>query len=250
MTTKFKDMLYPVAFAVGLILIWEAVVRLFDIPLYLLPAPTDIARVIDGELLRNMGVTLYEAVLGFLLANVLGFLTAILFVHSRPAEKGIFPLAIALKTTPVVALAPLLVIWLGTGYWSKVAASMIICFFPILVNSVKGLKAVEHEAWELFSAYKGTKAEIFWKLRLPTSLPYVLSALKISSSLAIVGAIVGEFVGSNKGLGYLVLLSSYHLDTPVMFSAIAAAAVAGLILFGIIASVEKRVIFWQKVDEA
>ncbi|CAI6086147.1 ABC transporter permease [Cohnella sp. JJ-181] len=250
MNTKYKDVLYPVSFAVGLILIWEAVVRIFSIPLYLLPAPSDIARVVDGELLRNMGVTLYEAVLGFLLANVLGFLTAILFVHSRPAEKGLFPLAIALKTTPVVALAPLLVIWLGTGYWSKVAASMIICFFPILVNSVKGLKAVEHEAWELFSAYKGTKAEIFWKLRLPTSLPYVLSALKISSSLAIVGAIVGEFVGSNKGLGYLVLLSSYHLDTPVMFSAIIAAAVAGLILFGIIASVERKIIFWQKVDEA
>jgi ABC-type nitrate/sulfonate/bicarbonate transport system, permease component len=244
------NVLYPVSFALGLILIWEAVVRIFDIPLYLLPAPSDVVQIINGELLSNMGVTMYEAVLGFLIANVLGFVTAVIFVHSRPIEKGMFPLAIALKTTPVVALAPLLVIWLGTGYWSKVVASVIICFFPILVNSVKGLKAIEHEAWELFTAYKGTKFEIFWKLRLPTSLPYVMSALKISSSLAIVGAIVGEFVGANKGLGYMVLLSSYHLDTPTMFGAILAAAVSGLILFGVLTWLEKKLIFWQKVDEA
>ncbi|MBN2980858.1 ABC transporter permease [Cohnella algarum] len=250
MSAKAKDIMYPVVYALGLLILWEAAVLIFDLPLYLLPAPSDVVQVIGADLLSNMGVTMFEALLGFLLANVLGFVTAVIFVHSRPVEKGMFPLAIALKTTPVVALAPLLVIWLGTGYWSKVAASMIICFFPILVNSVKGLKAVEHEAWELFTAYKGSRWEIFWKLRLPNSLPYVMSALKISSSLAIVGAIVGEFVGASKGLGYMVLVSSYHLDTPVMFSAIAAAAVCGLILFGILSWLEKKLIFWQKVDEA
>ncbi|WP_337100500.1 ABC transporter permease [Paenibacillus sp. YIM B09110] len=249
MMKKIKEIMYPVSFALGFILIWELAVRLFDIPLYLLPAPSAVLTVIDGSLASHMFVTLMEALIGFVLANILGMITAVIFVHSKPIEKGVFPLAIALKTTPLVALAPLLVVWMGTGYSSKIVASMLICFFPILVNSVKGLKAIEHEAWELFSTYKGTKLEIFWKLRLPTSLPYVFSALKISTSLAIVGAIVGEFVGANKGLGYVVLVSSYHMDTPMMFSAIIASALCGLVLFWGISWLEKKVVFWQRTDE-
>lgn len=249
MMNKIKEGLYPVSFALGFIIIWELAVRLFNVPVYLLPAPSAVLSVIDRSLWSHMLVTLLEALTGFVLANILGMITAVIFVHSKPIEKGVFPLAIALKTTPLVALAPLLVVWMGTGYSSKVVASMLICFFPILVNSVKGLKAIEHEAWELFSTYKGTKSEIFWKLRLPTSLPYVFSALKISTSLAIVGAIVGEFVGANKGLGYVVLISSYHMDTPIMFSAIIASALCGLLLFWGISWLEKKVVFWQRTDE-
>ncbi|WP_407267736.1 ABC transporter permease [Radiobacillus sp. PE A8.2] len=244
-----KDSMYPIIFAVGIFILWELVVRIFSVPVYLLPAPTSVIATIDSSLLGHMMVTLYESIVGFIIANILGFATAVIFVHSKPIEKGMYPLAIALKTTPLVALAPLLVVWLGTGYSSKIVASVLICFFPILVNSVKGLKAIEHEAWELFTTYKGTKWEIFWKLRLPTSLPYVMSALKISSSLAIVGAIVGEFVGANKGLGYVVLVSSYHMDTPVMFSAIFASALCGLMLFWTVSWMERRLIFWQRVDE-
>lgn len=244
-----KNSGYPILFALGIFIIWEVVVQLFSIPTYLLPAPSTVMQEIDGSLMSHMLVTLYEALVGFILANILGFATAVIFVHSKPIEKGMYPLAIALKTTPLVALAPLLVVWLGTGYESKIVASMLICFFPILVNSVKGLKAIEHEAWELFTTYKGTKWEIFWKLRLPTSLPYVMSALKISSSLAIVGAIVGEFVGANKGLGYVVLTSSYHMDTPIMFSAIFASALCGLVLFWTISLLERKLIFWQRIDE-
>ncbi|AIQ32889.1 ABC transporter permease subunit [Paenibacillus sp. LMG 31459] len=249
MTAKLKDSLYPVTFALGFLILWELAVRLLSVPMYLLPSPTQVVSAIDGSLWSHTLVTLGESLTGFMLANILGLITAVIFVHSKPIEKGMFPLAIALKTTPLVALAPLLVVWLGTGYTSKVIASMLICFFPILVNSVKGLKAIEYEAWELFSTYKGTKSEIFWKLRLPTSLPYIFSALKISTSLAIVGAIVGEFVGANKGLGYVVLVSSYHMDTPVMFSAIIASALCGLLLFWCIGLLEKKVIFWTRSDD-
>jgi NitT/TauT family transport system permease protein len=249
MINSIKNSGYPILFVLGIFILWEIAVRFFSIPTYLLPSPTTVLMVIDGSLFSHMMVTLYEALVGFILANILSFATAVIFVHSKPVEKGMYPLAIALKTTPLVALAPLLVVWLGTGYESKIVASMLICFFPILVNSVKGLKAIEHEAWELFTTYKGTKWEIFWKLRLPTSLPYVMSALKISSSLAIVGAIVGEFVGANKGLGYVVLVSSYHLDTPVMFSAIFASALCGLLLFWTISWIEGKLIFWQRADE-
>ncbi|MGE7225458.1 ABC transporter permease [Paenibacillus sp. PDC88] len=249
MNEKIKNGLYPLGFAAAFIVLWELVVRVFDVPLYLLPAPTAVIAAIDGTLWSHTLVTLLESLVGFILANILGLIAAVIFVHSKPIEKGAFPLAIALKTTPLVALAPLLVVWLGTGYSSKVVASMLICFFPILVNSVKGLKAIEYEAWELFSTYKGSTWDMFWKLRLPTSLPYVMSALKISSSLAVVGAIVGEFVGANKGLGYVVLVSSYHMDTPIMFSAIIASAACGLLLFWSIAWLEKKIIFWQRIDE-
>lgn len=244
-----RNFLYPAAFAAGFLALWEAAVRVFRIPVYLLPAPSAVAAELDAQLWRHTLVTLTEASVGFVLANLLGFLAAVIFVHARPIERGAFPLAIALKTTPLVALAPLLVVWLGTGYASKVVASMLICFFPILVNSVRGLKAIEHEAWELFATYGGSKWDIFRKLRLPASLPYVMSALKISSSLAVVGAIVGEFVGANKGLGYVVLVSSYHLETPAMFSAILASAACGLSLFWLLSFLEKKLVFWQRVDE-
>lgn len=246
---KIKDAIHPISFAALLLIIWQAAVNVLHIPPYLLPAPTSIFSVVGKELADNLMITLLEATLGFGIANILGFLVAVVFVHCRPLEKGLFPLAIALKTTPLVALAPLLIIWLGTGIWSKVVASALICFFPILVNSVKGLKAVEYEALELFKTYGASKFEIFIKLRLKNSLPYVMSALKISTSLSVVGAIVGEFVGANKGLGYMVMVSSYHLETSILFSAIFASAAIGLLLFWIVGLFEGKLLFWHAGDE-
>jgi NitT/TauT family transport system permease protein len=243
-----KNVLYPLGFLVVVVCAWQAAVRFFAVPEYLVPAPSAIAGAFDATLLKHAATTFGEALLGFLGANVLGLLAAIAFVYCPPLERSLFPFAIALKTTPLVALAPLLVIWLGTGLASKVVASMLICFFPTLVNGVKGLKSIEREAGELFATYRATPFETFWRLRLPTSLPYVLSALKISTSLAVVGAIVGEFVGANQGLGYLVLISSYHMETPTMFAAIICAAAIGLLLFWTVGFVEARLVFWQKVD--
>ena len=167
------------------------------------------------------------------------------FVRFATLEEGLFPIAIAVKTTPIVAVAPLLVIWLGTGWWSKIVAVILICFFPVLVNAVKGLKAADTEYRELFQTLGATRAQEFRKLRIPYCLPYLFSALKISSSLAIVGAIVGEFVGATQGLGYLIMVSSAHLETATLFAAIAAAALAGITMFYVIGWTEERVIFWH-----
>ena len=155
-------------------------------------------------------------------------------------EEGLFPIAIAVKTTPIVAIAPLLVIWLGTGWWSKIVAAILICFFPVLVNTVKGLKAADLEYRELFETLGASRAQEFRKLRVPYCLPYLFSALKISSSLAIVGAIVGEFVGATQGLGYLIMISSAHLETATLFAAISAAALAGIAMFYVIGWTERR----------
>lgn len=245
---KLIDFLYPAAGILLILLIWEVVVRALEVPIYLVPPPSKIFLSINSGMLVHLKTTFVEALAGFMIANITGFLVAILFVHCRPLEKTLFPIAIALKTTPIVAIAPLLVVWLGTGTKSKIVASGIICFFPILVNSVHGLKAIEEESLELFKTYGASKREIFFRLRLITSLPYVMSALKISSSLAVVGAIVGEFVGSTKGIGYQVLTASYHLDTPQLFSAIFASALIGMFLFAVVGFIEKKVASWCKEE--
>jgi NitT/TauT family transport system permease protein len=235
----------PLAFGLAILVAWQGAVMLFAIPDYLLPAPTAILATVDGSLAAQFAVTFVEAGAGFLIASVLAFVIATLFVRFRMLEEGLFPIAIAVKTTPIVAIAPLLVIWLGTGWWSKIVAAILICFFPVLVNTVKGLKAADIEYRQLFETLGATRAQEFRKLRVPYCMPYLFSALKISSSLAVVGAIVGEFVGATQGLGYLIIVSSSHLETATLFSAILAAALAGIVLFYAIGWTERRLIFWS-----
>jgi NitT/TauT family transport system permease protein len=242
------SVLVPVLFILLVLAIWQTVVVVFDVPEYLLPAPTVILQTVDRSLFVQLGVTFSEALMGFAIASVLAFGVALAFVRFRMLEQGFFPIAIAIKTTPLVAIAPLLVLWQGTGWWSKITAASLICFFPVLVNTVKGLKAADLEYFELFGSLGATRKQEFFKLRIPFCLPYVFSALKISSSLAVVGAIVGEFVGATKGLGYLIMVSSAHLETPTLFSAIFASAAAGIMLFYTISAVERAVVFWHQAD--
>jgi NitT/TauT family transport system permease protein len=238
----------PVLFTACFLCAWEAAVRFLNVPEYLLPAPTAILATVDESLALQLAVTFSEALMGFVIASVLASAAALLFVRFRTLEKGFFPIAIALKTTPLVALAPLLVLWQGTGLWSKVTAASLICFFPVLVNTVKGLKAADAEYFELFKSLGASRPQEFGKLRIPFCLPYLFSALKISSSLAVVGAIVGEFVGATQGLGYLIMISSAHIETPTLFSAIFASAAAGLVLFYAIGAAERFVVFWQEAS--
>jgi NitT/TauT family transport system permease protein len=237
--------LAPLFFALLLLLAWQAIVVGAHIPEYLLPSPTAILASIDRSLFVSFAVTFVEALAGFLIASALAFAIAVLFVRFRMLEEGLFPIAIAVKTTPIVAIAPLLVIWLGTGWWSKIVAAILISFFPVLVNSVKGLKAADLDYRELFETLGASRAQEFRKLRIPFCLPYLFSALKISASLAVIGAIVGEFVGATRGLGYLIIVSSAHLETPTLFSAIFAAAFAGIAMFYAISFAERRLIFWS-----
>jgi NitT/TauT family transport system permease protein len=244
---KANKILPPLLLAVVALAIWQLSVDIFVIPQYLLPSPINIIVDLSENfisLLHHSGVTLLEAVIGFILANVVAILLSICMVYVPNSDKAIMPFAIALKTTPIVALAPLLLLWLGTGLAPKIAAAALICFFPALVNSIKGFNALQDGEEDLFRVYGASKTQILFKLRFRRAGPYIFSALKVSSSLAIVGAIVGEFVGANEGIGYVILISSYHLETVRMFSALTTAAIAGVAFYAIISFIDYKVVFW------
>jgi NitT/TauT family transport system permease protein len=224
--------------------VWEATVKLLSIKEYLIPAPSKIAAMIASDwssLLRDTGLTMLEAILGFLLANVLSIAIAVGFCHSRWFERSFYPYTIALKSIPVIAIAPLLVLWLGYGIWGKVVMAAIISFFPLVVNATLGLKSVDPEALDLMHSLSASRFQILLKLRFPTALPHIFSALKISSALAVVGAIVGELTGAKRGIGFLILMASYNVDTPLLFSAIVAASLGGILFFGGVAWAEKSI---------
>jgi NitT/TauT family transport system permease protein len=241
-----RAIVIPLCFVLAVLALWQGLVVGLGIPEYLLPAPLVIVATLEPSLLTEIGYTAGEAACGFVIASGLAFVAAIAFVRFRTIEQGLFPFAITLKTTPIVAIAPLLVLWLGTGWWSKVAAAVLISFFPVLVNTVKGLKAPEADFHDLFRTMRADPPQIFRKLRIPYCLPYFFSALKISSSLAIVGAIVGEFVGAEHGLGYLIVISAAHLETPTVFQAIGASAMIGIAMFYLLEWMERRIVFWAQ----
>lgn len=220
---------------------WEFACRIFGIREFVLPPPTKIFAVAmkhAGSLLFDTGLTTLEAALGFLLANVLSLILAVGFCHSKWMENSLYPYTIALKSVPIVAVAPLLVLWFGYGLWGKVVMAAVVAFFPLVVNATLGLKAVNNESLDLMHSLSASKWQILMKLRFPTAIPYIVSALKISSTMAVVGAVVGELAGATRGIGYLILVSSYNLDTAMLFAAITLASLIGIAFFAGLAVIE------------
>lgn len=238
-----------IVFIVCIIILWEFAVRAFSIPEYLLPAPSVIlSRLLSMKmgLLAHTGYTAFESALGFFLGSAFGILLAVLFVHSRTLELGIYPYAIALKTVPIVAIAPLLIVWFGNGPLPKIIVAAIISFFPVVVNTTRGLRSVDAEAFDLFDSMSATPSQVFFKLRVPSALPYLFAALRISSTLAVIGAIVGEFSGADRGLGFFIMISSYRLETVDMFAGIFLSSLLGILFFYGIALIEKLVVPWEQ----
>jgi NitT/TauT family transport system permease protein len=232
----------PPAIALALVLGgWETVLRLFRVPHYILPGPRAIAATIAEKapiLAADAWVTLQEALGGFLLGNSAGILVAVLFAHSRLIERGLLPYAIIAQTIPIIAIAPLVIQWAGQGMFSKVVISAIMCVFPAIVNTLKGLKSVDPSARDLMKTYAASPAQVFFKLRVYAALPYVFSALKITSGLSVIGAIVGEYLGADKGIGFAIVVSSQRLETDFMFAAVVASTATGLGFFLMVSAIE------------
>ncbi|HEV8469236.1 MAG TPA: ABC transporter permease [Candidatus Limnocylindria bacterium] len=227
---------------------WELHIRVFNVPTYLVPAPSVIAQTFVEEwptLQRNVGATVIEATGGFFIGNAVAILLAILFVHNKTMERTLFPIAVAVRTVPIIAIAPILVLLLGNGYAPKIVIAALICFFPTLVNMVRGLEAVEGSALELMRVLSATRRQILFKLRLPSSLPFLFAALKISTASSVIGAIVAEWIGADVGLGYLIVISTFEFRTGLLYATTVVASLLALGLFLAIVILEHLIVRWQ-----
>ncbi len=227
------------------ILLWEILVRVFRTPTYLLPAPS----VIIGTTLEKIHlllfqswVTLYEVLIGFLLGVVVAVPLAVVVVYIPPLEKAFYAFLVSAQAVPKVALAPILVAWFGYGLLPKLVVAFLVCFFPIVINTVIGLQAVSVEMLYLARSLGATGSQQFWRFRLPKALPAIFGGFKVGITLAVVGAVVGEYVAAGQGLGYWQVVAASNLDTPMVFSILVLLSVMGIILFYLIDGLEGLVI--------
>jgi NitT/TauT family transport system permease protein len=240
------------------LLTWELLVRGLSVPAFILPAPTSIAmalyRGIASTLyLDHIWITLAETLMGFVLGTVLAFTLGIAVALSRRIEYFLYPFIVMFQAMPKVALAPLIIIWFGLGITSKVVSAALVAFFPLMVNTIVGLRSADEDRINLMRSLAASRWQIFWMLQLPNAMPYIFAGLEIAMIFALIGAIVGEFVGATSGLGMLIQSMNFTMDVAGQFSILLILSMLGLVLNGIVGEVRKRVLFWdpsQKVDAA
>jgi NitT/TauT family transport system permease protein len=245
---RVSSYVYPTLTAVALFLVWEAVARLGAISPLLLPAPSEVlmTTVKDFPLLYQMSVvTAAEFLLGFGLSVIVGLPVGALIVYARPVELSLYPLLVAFQTMPKAAIAPIFVVWLGTGITSKVLIAFAIAFFPIVIDTVVGLRAAQPETIHLIRSMGANAFQVFWYVRFPNALPAIFGGLKVASTLAVVGAIVGEFVSADRGLGYLVLVANGELNTRLVFACVLMLTVLGMAFYFLLEALEKVVVRWH-----
>jgi NitT/TauT family transport system permease protein len=245
---KYSSVTAPLITLVLFVTTWELGVKISSISPLILPSLSSIlSKIIEqfGYLITNGAVTLLESVLGFLLGLVLAITLSTVFVFYPIIEQALYPYLIGLRAIPLVAIAPLIILWVGGDLFSKVLLAAIISFFPILINTIQGMKSLTNEELELMTMLSATSWQIFLFIRVKATLPYLFSGMKISSTFAVIGAIVAEFTGADRGIGYVIKSSSYYLDTSLTFAAISVSALIGIAFFSVISLLEKKVIFWQ-----
>ena len=238
----------PMAILFVVLGIWEGAVHLFEIPRYILPAPSKIVVTLfveHSQLLRHTLVTFEEMLLGFALAVSIGIPLAVLMFEFPMLEKAFYPYIIGSQTVPVFAIAPLLVLWFGFGIASKVVMAALIVFFAIVLNTLDGLKSTDPDTVNLFRILRATRWQILWKVRMPSALPFIFSGAKIGISISTIGAVIGEWVGAKAGLGYLMLYANGQLQVSLVFAAIFCLTLLGLGLFGLMTLLERYAMPWR-----
>ena len=233
---------------VATLALWQMGVVGLHVHAVVLPAPTEIVRALGDApvyYLVQTWYTLLTTLAGFAGAAVIGILLSILIVEVRVLEKTLYTLIVALNSVPKVAIAPLFVIWLGTGSQPKIAIAFLIALFAIVIDTVLGLKSVPAEMLDLAHTLHGGKLDVLWRIRLPCALPSMFAGLKVGISLALVGAIVGEFVASDRGLGYVIMTAEGTFDTSQIFAANAMLAIVGVVLFQIVSAIERKMLPWH-----
>jgi NitT/TauT family transport system permease protein len=240
--------IYPLATTALMFAVWEYLVRVIRVPAYLLPPPSAVllALVNDWHVIYlNMKPTVVAILAGFALSVAVGVPIAVLIVFSRFAERVLYPPMVASQAIPKVAIAPLFIVWMGYGLVPKVGIAFLIAFFPVVIDTVIGLRSVPPEMLQLGRSMGGGTLRVFLKLRLPSALPNIFAGMKVAITLAVVGAITGEFVGSQAGLGYLLTSASGQMDTALVFAVLLTISVIAIILFALVEAVERMAIPWH-----
>jgi NitT/TauT family transport system permease protein len=238
----------PSVFLIAVVALWELAARVTDVPQYILPAPTAIAErlVRSWALLWDHSmVTLTEIGIGFALGVALGLGLAIPIAYSATVRNTLYPLIVASQAVPKIAIAPLLVLWLGFDIWPKIAVTALMVFFPITVTAAEGFTSVDRNLLDLLRSVNANPAQIFFKIRFPHALPHIFSGLKIGITLAVVGAVVGEWVGADAGLGYLLVYANTLLDSTLLFASLFLLVIIGVVLFVIVGIAERLLLPWS-----
>jgi len=241
--------LLPFIAAAVLVVAWQVLAQVFSLPVYIAPTPIQIAKTLVSDLpmlMRNFVPTAIESLIGFVLGNSIAIAVAVLFVHSRRLEAALYPIAVFVNTIPILAKAPILVLIFGLGMTSKVVIAAFICFFPTLANMVRGLTSVNPQSLELMRVLSASKAEIFWKLRVPSSLPFLFSALKIASTTSVLGAIVGEWIGADLGLGALIIEATHNFRSPLLYATVFVSSAWAVVFFAVVSFAERRIVTWKQ----
>src|ERR1041384_4182587 len=230
---------------------WFLLTRFGNIPNFILPSPLSVwtrflRAVQDGSLPYHTWITFSEVVLGLFVGVSFATIVGYALAKSRSLEKVLAPYLVASQAIPIVAIAPLLVIWLGNGILSKVVICALIVFFPVLVNTIVGVRAVPTALYDLMNSLHATRSQILWKVEVPASLPVFLGGLRIGGTLSVIGAIVGELVSAQQGLGFLLQLGDFQYDTPMVFVAVFMLIALALILYGVVTLLERRFLKWQE----
>jgi NitT/TauT family transport system permease protein len=244
---------YPVGMMVAVLVLWEAASRLFSVPAYLVPAPSAIVESMvqnTGLLMKYSVGTTVEILLGFGLSIVIGVPLALAIYLWQPFARAVYPVLVSSQAVPKVAIAPLFLVWFGFGLLPKVLIAFLIAFFPVVINTAMGLAALEREKIYLAQSMGMGAVATFFKIQLPNAMPSIFAGLKISITFAVVGAVVGEFIGGQGGLGYLLLIANGNMDTPLLFAGIVALTVLGIVLFALIGLIERLVLPPHAVERA
>jgi len=240
--------LKPIIFLVFLVVLWDVAIRLFNIPPYQVPKPVDVVVTLWQEwpmLLSQAWPTTMATIWGFLLSAAFGIPIAMMIAGSRTVESYVYPLLVFSQSIPKIAIAPLFVVWFGFGVFPKVLSAFLLGFFPVVVSAVQGFKSVEPDMLDLARAMEANRLQIFRMVSFPHALPAIFAGLKVSITLAVVGAVVGEFVGSNSGIGFVLQRSIGNFELPTMFAALVVLALIGVILFWILDVLERVMIPWH-----
>lgn len=242
------DLITPLAFVV-LVVAWELICKFWNVSVLIVPPPSQILvalwkETVDGTLLYNLGITLIETGIGFVVAAILGVGLGAIIAEVEWFKKAVYPYIIAFQTVPKIAVAPLLVLWFGFGLTSKIVIAVTIAVFPILINTIEGVWGTDRDRVDMVRALSGSRWQVFWVVKFPSALPFIFAGLNVGIVFSLLGAVVGEFIGAQAGVGNLLIAANFRMDIATVFAVLVALGFTGYALHLVMELVQRKIVFW------